>query len=187
MKKLLLPLALVALSGCVQVDNYNEVIKHPAPAGLAGYWQSQGPQSEMVSPEAIASLIVTPEGDTLECRQWQRLIALPGKLMQRSDSLYNVTIKREVYDVERQGDTLEYAGMTLRRVDRLTDECADYLEKHPLGQPIDEQDAKAAIEATKPAATQSGGTLGLGGGSNSATTLSQSEGEEESNAASVGP
>lgn len=186
MKKLLLPLALVALSGCVQVDNYNEVIKHPAPTGLAGYWQSQGPQSEMVSPEAIASLVVTPEGDTLECRQWQRLIALPGKLMQRSDSLYNVTIKREVYDVEREGDTLEYAGMTLRRVDRLTPECADYLEKHPLGQSLTKQEAKAIIEATEPAATQSGGTLGLGGGRNSATATSNPD-DPQNDSLTVGP
>jgi DNA-binding transcriptional regulator of glucitol operon len=61
--------------GCVQVDNYSEVVKAPAPAGLEGYWQSKGPQSEMMSPDAIASLIVTKEGDTLDCRQWQRVIA----------------------------------------------------------------------------------------------------------------
>ncbi|MTD39287.1 lipoprotein [Erwinia sp. CPCC 100877] len=185
MKQLLLSLALVALSGCVQVDNYNEVVKYPAPAGMAGYWQSLEPQSEMVSQEAVASLVVTPEGDTLECRQWQRLIALPGKLMQHSDALYNVTIKREVYGIERHGDTLEYAGMTLHRVERLTDECADYLAKHPPGQPIDEQDAKAALEITKPAATRAGGTLGIGGGRNSATTTSNPDDENEP--LSVGP
>jgi hypothetical protein len=43
-----------------------------------------------------------------------------------------VTSKREVYDVEREGDTLEYAGMTFKRVARPTQECADYLEKNPL-------------------------------------------------------
>ncbi|MEL4014727.1 lipoprotein YedD [Dryocola clanedunensis] len=132
MKKVAIFVALLALSGCVQVDDYREVVKTPAPAGYAGYWQSEGPQSEMVSPEAIASLIVTPEGDTLDCRQWQRVIAVPGKLTLRSDTLYNVTAKREIYNIEREGDRLEYAGMTLKRVDRLTQECADYLEKHPL-------------------------------------------------------
>lgn len=132
MKKIAVLVALLTLGGCVQVDDYREVVKAPAPAGLAGYWQSQGPQSKLISPEAMASLVVTPEGDTLDCRQWQRVIALPGRLMLRSDTLYNVTVKREIYNIERSGDTLEYAGMTLKRVDRLTQECADYLEKHPL-------------------------------------------------------
>lgn len=136
MKKIAVLVAMLTLGGCVQVDDYREVVKAPAPAGLAGVWQSEGPQSEMVSPEAIATLIVTPQGDTLDCRQWQRVIALPGKLVLRSDSLYNVTEKREVYNIEREGDRLEYAGMTLRRVDRPTQECADYLDKKPLASPL---------------------------------------------------
>jgi DNA-binding transcriptional regulator of glucitol operon len=91
MKKIAIAGALLALTGCVQVDNYQDVIKHPVPAHLAGYWQSKGPQSKMVSPEAIATLVVTEEGDTLDCRQWQRVLAVPGKIMLRSDSYYNVT------------------------------------------------------------------------------------------------
>lgn len=136
MKKLMLLTAWLALSGCVQVGDYNEVVKAPAPAGLAGYWQSQGPQSELVSPQAIASLVVTAQGDTLDCRQWQRVIALPGKLMQRGGDLYNVTVKQEVYDLERAGDTLKYAGMTLKRVARPTAECAEVLAKSPLATPL---------------------------------------------------
>lgn len=136
MKKVAILVTLLALSGCVQVGDYSKVVKAPAPAGYAGYWQSQSPQSKLISPEAIASLVVTPAGDTLECRQWQRVIALSGKLMLRSDTLYNVTVKREVYDIERNGDSMEYAGMTLKRVDRLTQECADYLATHPLATPI---------------------------------------------------
>lgn len=136
MKKIAVLAALLALNGCVQVDDYRGVVKVPAPAGLAGYWQSEGPQSELVSPEAIASLVVTPGGDTLDCRQWLRVIALPGKLMLRSDSLYNVTEKREIYDIDRTGETLEYAGMTLKRVERPTQECAEYLEKNPLPTPL---------------------------------------------------
>ena len=73
MKKIAIAGVLLALTGCVQVDNYQDVIKHPVPAHLAGYWQSKGPQSKMVSPEAIATLVVTEEGDTLDCRQWQRV------------------------------------------------------------------------------------------------------------------
>lgn len=44
-----------------------------------------------MSPDAIASLIVTKEGDTFDCRQWQRVIAQPGKLMNRDSEIYNVT------------------------------------------------------------------------------------------------
>ncbi|MCI1035210.1 lipoprotein YedD [Raoultella terrigena] len=123
MKKIVIAGALLTLAGCVQVDNYNEVVKAPAPAGLEGYWQSKGPQSEMMSPDAIASLIVTKNGDTLDCRQWQRVIATQGKLMQRDDRVYNVTSGLDIYPVERIGNTLEYDRMTLTRVDRLTPEC----------------------------------------------------------------
>ena len=132
MKKIAIICALMALSGCVQVDNYQDVVKHPVPASLAGYWQTKGPQSKLVSPEAIASLVVTPQGDTLDCRQWQRVIAVPGKVMLRSDDFYNVTSKLDIYSLERDGSLLEYDGMTLERVTRPTVECADALEKAPL-------------------------------------------------------
>jgi DNA-binding transcriptional regulator of glucitol operon len=136
MKKIAIIGALLALSGCAQIDNYNNVVKAPAPAGLAGYWQSEGPQSAMVSPEAIATLVITKEGDTLDCRQWQRVIALPGKLMMRSDDLYNVTHKKDMYVIDKDGDRLDYDRMTLKRVDRPTQECVDYLQKNPLISPL---------------------------------------------------
>lgn len=136
MKKCVIIGAMLALSGCVQVDNYDNVVKAPAPAGLAGYWQSEGPQRAMVSPEAIATLIVTPEGDTLDCRQWQRVITVPGKLMVRGDDVYSVTNKREVYSIDRDGNHLDYDRMTFKRVDRPTQECADYLAKNPLTTPL---------------------------------------------------
>lgn len=110
MKKVAIVGALLVLAGCAEVENYNDVVKTPAPAGLEGYWQSKGPQRKLVSPEAIASLVVTKEGDTLDCRQWQRVIALPGKLTMLSDDLTNVTVKRELYEIERDGNTLEYDG-----------------------------------------------------------------------------
>lgn len=121
--------ALVLLSGCVPLENYEGVVKHPAPPGLAGYWQSEGPQSELVSPEAIASLIVTPEGDTLDCRQWQRVIAVPGKLSVREDVLDNITQQLDSYRITRTGDRLDYDGMTLKRVEKPTPECADALTR----------------------------------------------------------
>lgn len=132
MKKMIMAGGLLALTGCVQVDNYQDVIKHPVPSDLAGYWQTKGPQSKMVSPEAIATLVVTEQGDTLDCRQWQRVIAVPGKIMLRSDDYYNVTSRLDIYPLERDGNTLEYDGMELQRVDRPTVECADYLTKNPL-------------------------------------------------------
>ncbi|MCU6670087.1 lipoprotein [Enterobacteriaceae bacterium H4N4] len=132
MKKIAMMAGLLALTGCVQVEKYEDVIKHPVPAEMAGYWQSKGPQSAMVSPEAIATLVVTQEGDTLDCRQWVRVVAVPGKIMLRSDDFYNVTIKRDVYPLERDGSAIEYDGMTLQRVDRPTVECAAYLSKNPL-------------------------------------------------------
>ncbi|VEC16453.1 putative lipoprotein [Citrobacter portucalensis] len=87
MKKLAIVGVFLALTGCAEVENYNDVVKTPAPAGLEGYWQSKGPQRSLVSPEAIASLVITKEGDTLDCRQWQRVIALPGKLTMLSGDL----------------------------------------------------------------------------------------------------
>ncbi|MDX6019994.1 lipoprotein YedD [Scandinavium sp. V105_16] len=136
MKKIAILGALLALSGCVQVDNYSGVVKAPAPADLAGYWQSEGPQSAMVSPEAIATLVITKEGDTLDCRQWQRVIARPGKLMLRGDNYYNVTVRKEIYEIDRDDGRLDYDRMTLKRVDRPTQECADYLQKNPLLSPL---------------------------------------------------
>ncbi|ALR77150.1 lipoprotein YedD [[Enterobacter] lignolyticus] len=132
MKKIAIIGALLALTGCVQVDNYKDVVKHPAPSGLSGVWQSEGPQSAMVSPEAIATLVVTKEGDTLDCRQWVSVHAVPGKLMLNKDDMYNVTEKRDVYLIERDGDRISYDRMTLKRVDRPTQACADFLKKHPL-------------------------------------------------------
>ncbi|AYL62014.1 lipoprotein YedD [Citrobacter youngae] len=136
MKKLAIVGALLVLAGCAEVQNYNDVVKTPAPAGLAGYWQSKGPQRALVSPEAIASLIVTKEGDTLDCRQWQRVIAVPGKLTMLSGDLTNVTVKRELYEIDRDGNTLDYDGMTLQRVERPTLECAEVLKKTPLATPL---------------------------------------------------
>lgn len=132
MKKVALVGALLALAGCVQVDDYTAVVKAPAPAELTGYWQSTGPQSALVSPEAVASLIITREGDTLDCRQWQRVIARPGKLMLRGDALYNVTNVVDIYRLELEGGKLDYDGMTLERVEKPTAKCTEFLTKNPL-------------------------------------------------------
>lgn len=64
------------------------------------------------------------------------MIAVPGKLTLMSDDLTNVTVKRELYEVERDGNTIEYDGMTMERVDRPTAECAAALDKAPLPTPL---------------------------------------------------
>lgn len=153
MKKIALMMAALVVSGCAQIEDYRNVVKTPAPAGLSGYWQSQGPQSELVSPQAIASLIVTPQGDTLDCRQWQRTIAEPGKLALLSARYTNVTNKLEIYSVERHDDTLEYAGMILKRVKKPTAQCVVALSKQPFASDDIKAQAQIIINADSPNAT----------------------------------
>lgn len=43
MKKLAIAGALMLLAGCAEVENYNNVVKTPAPDWLTGYWQTKGP------------------------------------------------------------------------------------------------------------------------------------------------
>ena len=59
-----------------------------------------------------------------------------GKLTLMSDDLTNVTVKRELYEIERDGNAIEYDGMTMERVDRPTAECAAALAKAPLPTPL---------------------------------------------------
>ncbi|PHL65127.1 hypothetical protein BMR52_10715, partial [Escherichia coli] len=40
------------------------------------------------------------------------------------------------YEVERDGNTIDYDGMTMERVDRPTAECAAALDKAPLPTPL---------------------------------------------------
>lgn len=124
MKKLAIAGALMLLAGCAEVENYNNVVKTPAPDWLAGYWQTKGPQRALVSPEAIGSLIVTKEGDTLDCRQWQRVIAVPGKLTLMSDDLTNVTVKRELILFDEPTSALdpELVGEVLNTIRQLAQE-----------------------------------------------------------------
>lgn len=130
MKQGLLIAGLLLLTGCAGVKEYSDVIAHPAPSGLTGYWQSIGPQSELISPEAQASLIVMPDGTTLDCRQWQRTIAVSGKLFLKSgsDRWQNITEQGDIYSLAPHDNQLKYAGMTLQRVSKLTSECTQALQ-----------------------------------------------------------
>lgn len=116
-------IAAVALSGCAQIDSYESAVQTPAPANLQGNWQTVGPQSDLISDKAIASLIVNADGSTLDCRQWQRVIAKPGKLTQLNGDYVNVTRQMRVMPLDVDNGELEYDGLTLRKVEKPTVEC----------------------------------------------------------------
>ena len=128
MKKWMIVAAL-ALSGCAQISNYDQAVKTPAPLELQGNWQTVGPQSKLISQQAMGSLIIGAEGDTLDCRQWQRVIAKPGKLTRLGDDWVNVTRQVRVMPLVLENGELRYDGLRLRKVDRPTVECQQALEE----------------------------------------------------------
>ncbi|MCA1176392.1 MULTISPECIES: lipoprotein YedD [unclassified Pantoea] len=128
MKKWMI-LAALSLSGCAQISNYDEAVKTPAPVELQGNWQTVGPQSKLISGQAMGSLIIGAEGDTLDCRQWQRVIAKPGKLTRLSDEWVNVTRQVRVMPITLENGELRYDGLRMRKVDRPTVECQQALEE----------------------------------------------------------
>ena len=128
MKKWMM-LAALALSGCAQINNYDQAVKTPAPQMLAGNWQTVGAQSKLINENALGSLIIGEQGDTLDCRQWQRVIAKPGKLTRLGDDWVNVTRQVRVMPLELEGRELHYDGLTLRKVDRPTVECQQALDE----------------------------------------------------------
>ncbi|MGB9096081.1 lipoprotein YedD, partial [Erwinia sp.] len=94
---------------------------------LVGNWQSMGPQKGLVSKDAIASLIITAEGDTLDCRQWQRVIAQPGQVTQFRGDWVNVNKEVRVMPLELEGTELHYDKLVLQRVHQPTAECQQAL------------------------------------------------------------
>ena len=128
MKKWML-IAALALSGCAQINDYENAVQTPAPAELQGNWQTVGPQSSLISGEAIASLIINADGSTLDCRQWMRVIAKPGKLTRLNGDYVNVTRRIRVMPLVVDNSELNYDGLTLRKVARPTTECQQALEE----------------------------------------------------------
>lgn len=128
MKKWML-IAALALSGCAQINDYENAVQTPAPADLQGTWQTVGPQSSLISDKAIASVIINADGSTLDCRQWMRVIAKPGKLTRLSGDYVNVTRQMRVMPLVVENGELSYDRMTLRKVARPTVECQQALEE----------------------------------------------------------
>ncbi|MEW5289922.1 MULTISPECIES: lipoprotein YedD [Erwinia] len=140
MKKWMLAAAVaVVLSGCARIPNYQSAVKTPPPVDLVGNWQSMGPQKGLVSKEATASLFISASGDTLDCRQWQRVIAKPGKVTQFSGDWVNVNNEGRVMTLALSGRELHYDKLVLQRVGQLTPACQDALKQlssEPAAQPV---------------------------------------------------
>lgn len=128
MKKWML-IAALALSGCAQINDYENAVQTPAPAELQGNWQTVGPQSSLINGQAMASLIINADGSTLDCRQWMRVIAKPGKLTRLNGDYVNVTRRIRVMPLVVDNSELNYDGLTLRKVPRPTIECQQALEE----------------------------------------------------------
>ncbi|MEN4571471.1 MULTISPECIES: lipoprotein YedD [Pantoea] len=128
MKKWML-IAALALSGCAQINDYENAVQTPAPAELQGTWQTVGAQSSLISDKAIASVIINADGSTLDCRQWMRVIAKPGKLTRLSGDYVNVTRQVRVMPLVVENGELSYDRMTLRKVARPTVECQQALDE----------------------------------------------------------
>lgn len=128
MKKWML-IAALALGGCAQINDYESAVQTPAPAELQGNWQTVGPQSNLISDQAIGSLLITAEGTTLDCRQWQRVIAKPGKLTRLNGDYVNVTRQVRVMPLNVDNGELKYDGLTLRKVARPTVECQQAMKE----------------------------------------------------------
>ena len=129
MKKWMLTTAALALAGCAQINSYQDAVQTPAPASLQGTWQTVGPQSGLRSDRALGSLIVNADGSTLDCRQWMRVIAKPGKLTLLSGDYVNVNRQSRVMPLELNGGELRYDGLTLRKVEQPTVECQQALDE----------------------------------------------------------
>lgn len=116
-----------ALSGCAGAPEYTKVVVAPAPPGYAGIWTSTTPQKALISPEAVASLIISRSGTTLDCRSWQRTIIRPGKLTARDARLYNINEKNELSALRLDRDVLHYGNLTLQRSASPTAQCQPFI------------------------------------------------------------
>lgn len=143
MKKWMLTAAL-ALAGCAQINSYQDAVQTPAPASLQGNWQTSGAQSGLRSDQAMGSLIINADGSTLDCRQWMRVIAKPGKLTLLSGDYVNVNRQSRVMPLTLEGNELRYDGLRLRKVDRPTVECQQALKE------VAKQPGAAVIQNIEP-------------------------------------
>lgn len=118
-----------ALSGCAGALDFTKVVTAPAPQGMAGIWTTTTSQKSLVSPKAVASLIISRSGTTLDCRYWERTIVRPGKLTLRSGTLFNINNINEINKVTVNGDEMHYGRLTLHRMSALPEACQSYINR----------------------------------------------------------
>jgi len=116
-------LSLFVLAGCSPITNYQTIVKTPAPQSLEGVWRTAGPQSGLVSKDAVGYLMIDAAGNTLDCRQWQRVIAKPGKLSRIDNQWVNVNRQVRVMPLVNDNGTLHYDRLSLTKVDAASVEC----------------------------------------------------------------
>ncbi|WP_241649617.1 lipoprotein YedD [Rosenbergiella collisarenosi] len=116
-------LSLFVLAGCSPITNYQTLVKTPAPQSLEGVWRTAGPQSGLVSKDAVGYLIIDHAGNTLDCRQWQRVIAKPGKLSRIDDQWVNVNHQVRIMPLIRDNEQLHYDRLTLTKVSSASEAC----------------------------------------------------------------
>lgn len=120
-------LSILVLAGCSPITNYQTIVKAPAPQALEGIWRTDGPQSGLVSNKAVGYLMINASGDTLDCRQWQRVIAKPGKLSLIKGDMANVNRQMRIMPLTLENGTLHYDRLTLRKVSQASVECQQAL------------------------------------------------------------
>lgn len=111
------------LSGCAPLTNYASAVKTPPPAWLVGNWQTVGPQSGLVSDKATGSLIIDALGNTLDCRQWERVIAKPGKISRIDGDLVNINQQLRVMPLRLKDSKLHYDDLVMHKVKNPTPAC----------------------------------------------------------------
>lgn len=112
-----------SLLGCSHIDNYQQVPKVAAPVKLQGIWQTIGPQKGLVSPAARATLIIDKQGNTLDCREWQRVITKSGKLIRIKQQIENLNQTLRHRPLVLQGEVLYYDKLALQRTQKISEGC----------------------------------------------------------------
>jgi hypothetical protein len=116
-------LAAFSLIGCSHIDNYQQVPKIAAPVKLQGNWQTIGPQKGLVSPAARATLIIDKQGNTLDCREWQRVMTKFGKLIRVNQQIENLNQALRHRPLVLHGEVLYYDKLTLHRTPNISEAC----------------------------------------------------------------
>lgn len=121
--------AVLWLTGCTHIDNYQRAQQIDAPLKLQGVWQTIGPQKGLISPEARATLIIDKKGDTLDCREWQRVMTKSGKLIWVNHQIENLNQALRHRPLVLKGHVLHYDRLKLHRTQHLSQACQSAVQR----------------------------------------------------------